>query len=293
MMVASYKNIKKIIFLLFIILVLFFLYKLFPLFSDDKIGDEKSKKDKLSNKRVEEHERVEKRIEDYFSIIDRNIFDSQNRPTEAPPMEDSLAFKEPELLPLSATLLGTIVNKNPEKSLAMVNMNGKTKSYKIGDSLDGISRITRIERQFIEVDRNGNLSEIRKDQDGGRSPRFGGSTIFGQEASDEVTESGATVSKESISNVFKDGDIFGQIMSLMPNTEGEGVRGFKIMQVSPGDIYSVLGLKNGDILLSANGQVIDNIDLLITFLQDLPQKKSFDIVIQRAGKSQKLSYKVK
>jgi general secretion pathway protein C len=72
-------------------------------------------------------------------------------------------------------------------------------------------------------------------------------------------------------------------MRAMPHFVDGKTDGFAISQVAPGSVFDQLGLQNGDLLTSINGQLITNPMQALTLMQAMKTAPAIDLVVNRGG----------
>jgi len=83
---------------------------------------------------------------------------------------------------------------------------------------------------------------------------------------------------------------------VIPNFTGQGtdrmVDGFRIYRIQPGSIYEYLGLKNGDVLKSINGEPMDSVETGLKLFESLRNESKFNVAIERQKQPMEMSYEV-
>src|SRR5690606_10816657 len=69
--------------------------------------------------------------------------------------------------------------------------------------------------------------------------------------------------------------------TVTPNVASPG---FTVDDVTPGSLADLLGLKNGDVLVSLNGQSLATLADVVTVATGLPNTTSFQLAIERRGR---------
>jgi type II secretion system protein C len=72
-------------------------------------------------------------------------------------------------------------------------------------------------------------------------------------------------------------------MRAMPHFVDGKTDGFSISQVTPGSVFEQLGLQNGDLLTSINGQPITNPMQALSLMQAMKTAPAVDLVVNRGG----------
>jgi len=83
---------------------------------------------------------------------------------------------------------------------------------------------------------------------------------------------------------------------VIPHFVGQGqdrkLEGFRIYRIKPGSIFLYLGLKNGDVIKSINGERMDSVEKGLQLLQSLRNETSFGMDIERQNNPIEFSYEV-
>jgi general secretion pathway protein C len=72
-------------------------------------------------------------------------------------------------------------------------------------------------------------------------------------------------------------------MRAMPHFVNGQTDGFSISQVAPGSVFAQLGLQNGDLLTSIDGQPVTNPMQAMGLIQAVKTQPAIDLVVNRGG----------
>jgi general secretion pathway protein C len=253
-------------------------------------------------------------------ILKRNIFDSTRGDlTEAPletlpALSEDLPVEEVEA-PCKDTmrLIGTVVLPgNLERSLAtIVGANQKAELHRGGAEVEG-SIIRAIESHSVVLQTASGLCRLAmfKIQAGASmpSPR---SAAFARERSrrspqadrnagltdDEITQgiekvndSNYNISRAMLNKVLDNAGKLIGIAAVTPKMEGGQSVGMEIRGVQPGTLLTNLGIQNGDILESVNGESLSSPDDALGAYTTLRTADKLTLSIRRAGRSMMINY---
>ena len=84
-----------------------------------------------------------------------------------------------------------------------------------------------------------------------------------------------------------------QTAKAVPYTMDNKMKGFLIQTIEPDSPFASLGLLQGDVLLSANDVVFDNLGKGVEAFQVLRNARKIDLKVLRGGQEVQLSYEVK
>ncbi len=235
----------------------------------------------------------------YGGILAHNIFNADGKippilgagegtdPTrqDAPPV--------PSQLPIALT--GTIVHVDPERSVATINLKNKNdqRAYRTGDDIEGLAKITKVERNKVIL-RNNNTQklefiEIKDDV----KLNFGAAPV---KQVGEVTVLGDkdfSLKRDDVNRLTGDLPSILQQARAIPNTGPDGqANGFRIMDIQPGSIYERLGLKQGDVIKSVNGEKVDSPQKAMELYNALKSSNNIRLGLERNGKDDDFNFNI-
>ncbi|HET6514647.1 MAG TPA: type II secretion system protein GspC [Thermodesulfovibrionales bacterium] len=210
------------------------------------------------------------------------------------------------LIPLSAsqekagasqtemTLIGTISGQ-PRNSFAIFSdRTGMQEVYRVGDTIPGVGRLERVEKDRVSVKGAGRLldmpiADILKITDvapasaGARPSDFvrslgGGSYVVDQRRVQQAIENPNQLMTDA---------------RLQPNIKDGKQEGFVLREVRDGGIYQSLGIQNGDILLRINDYNISNPESALQAFTALRGMDRIQLDIMRNGARTTLTYQIK
>jgi len=256
-------------------------------------------------------------------ILRRNIFNSalgdlSSVPSEDSdlPMEDLPAEDVKTLCTGDMRVIGTVVIPGDlERSLAaIVGTDKKAGLHYGGTEVEG-SRIRAIESDAVVLQGKGGLCRLAMFQVAGaaKKPVFrpakkadvkkaptrkaptadrnaGLSESEMAEGIDRVNDSNYNLSRSMLNKVLDNaGKIIG-IAAVSPKIEnGESV-GMEIRGVRPDTLLTKIGIQNGDILESINGQSLSNPDAALGAYTTLRTADKFTLSVRRGGQSMMINY---
>lgn len=96
------------------------------------------------------------------------------------------------------------------------------------------------------------------------------------------------VSRAVLDGLFNDPREIEAQAKIMPWVKGEQVLGFKLYGVRPGSLPKLLGLRNGDAVIAADGAALASMADALAVVQRLRTADSVDLEIERKGQRQRL-----
>lgn len=83
---------------------------------------------------------------------------------------------------------------------------------------------------------------------------------------------------------------FGPPPKIQPVYKNQQISGFRVNGVSRGSVYSRLGIRNGDVIVNVNGQVVDNPQKALSFFDQLNPDTPVKLQVNRKGRPTTISY---
>jgi general secretion pathway protein C len=110
------------------------------------------------------------------------------------------------------------------------------------------------------------------------------------EGIEKVNDSNYNLSRSMLNKVLDNAGKLIGIAAVSPKMEGGRSVGMEIRGVQPGTLLTKLGIQNGDILESVNGQSLSNPDAALDAYTTLRTADKFNLSIRRGGRSMMINY---
>lgn len=231
-------------------------------------------------------------------ILRRNIFDSANvgMATTAAEVGDSDRKSD-----LKVVLLATVVADPAEYSSALIaEEKGKTGAlgYGIGDRLLDEAEIVRIEQRKVIIRRDDGTIEYIAMEEGKTYKKEGEGKAEGEgEGEDGIAKAGDNkfiVDQELVDQFLANPEKLYSKVRAVPHkgTDGE-VDGYRLSGIRRNSVFSKLGIKNGDIVHTANGKPLTSMSGALDAFNSLQNDKNFSFEITRRGKRQTFEYEIR
>lgn len=232
----------------------------------------------------------------YEAIVKRDIFNLEpgREAAPAPAVEESLQIK----------LLGTSHLTLAKPFAVIEDQSGNESLYRLGDNIPGVGKLAEIRENSVVIDHQGRrvLVKIPKELTGtpatasrrfGKFPVRSSSSHPGENGvhrigSNRYMLSRATVDR-SLQNMAK---LFTEIRAI-PNFQNGTSNGFRLSEIQPGSIFQQIGLHDGDVLVSVEGQSVDNPAKAMELLSALRNRSSISLNILRNGAPINLRYMIR
>jgi general secretion pathway protein C len=110
------------------------------------------------------------------------------------------------------------------------------------------------------------------------------------EGVEKVNDTNFNLSRSLLSKVLDNAGKLIGIAAVSPKMEGGVSVGMEIRGIRPNTLLTKLGIQNGDILESVNGQPLSNPDAALGAYTTLRTGEKFDLSIRRGGQSMTINY---
>lgn len=239
------------------------------------------------------------RIEDlsfYAPILTGGLF---GRAATGPltPITSSLAGQVAVTAPAELMLLGTAVGSFRE-TFALIRHTTKQEErvFRLGDMVFDAGRLAEVlkERAFIVI--NNSKVELLTPMTPPQSPPAGQAAAGAPHAIAAVASTGAgsyVIDQRALNAAL---DNPAQAMSdarLLPSQKDGKVEGFRASEVKPNGVFSMIGIKNGDILLRLNDFPMDSPDKALQSFIALKGQTRLKLDIIRDGLPQTFNYDIR
>ena len=284
----------------------------------NKIGAEK----RIALKAVEKRTDASLQKPEYTMIVERNIFGATEKVETPPPVEEPVEQLENlEETSLQLSLLGTIAgDANNSRAIILDERTRSQDLYRVGDSVQG-AEIRQILRGKVVL-RHGEKDEILSMVEGSssaeadnvpgaaasgasRSRRVsravrrartapapadtgGAEDLAQQEIEEEVIPIDQEILQSSINNL---NELLTQVR-VRPYFRQGKPEGLIVSQIQGDSIFAKLGLMNGDIIVSVNGQQMSTPEEAFQLYNSLKSGSPVNIQITRRGQPKILAYEI-
>jgi general secretion pathway protein C len=229
---------------------------------------------------------------------------------------------------IALALVGTIVAADPQWSLAVLHNPGtnKTQFATIGTNLLAEADVVRIERSRVFLSRQGKEECLRPGDPSARAAKAQGAGGLkaamgsmgkggaGEEAPTVVSKPGGAggsiesriqtgVTSTGPNSYNVDRNLIREVASdqkslkenaprIVPYFEGGAAKGFRLQGLKSGGMFSAIGIRNGDVVLSVNGSPIDSPQKALDIYQSMMTQSSVNLTVLRRGKEEQLTYAI-
>ncbi len=232
------------------------------------------------------------------SIVNRSIFDSSQAGAKAsstlePAEGDSIESS------LQLTLLATIVASPDQYSVALIqDESGGSSTYGVGYDLIGQATITKIEKSRVYFQRN-NAEQIEYIEIGGEastsdSPKKRTSAASEDGEVQKVGNNKYVVDQSVLDEILANPEKLYTQVRVTPHKDQDGnIDGYRMTGIRRKSLFYKLGIKNGDIVHSVNGQQLNSLSAAMDAYNSLGNSRDFNFDVTRRKNKQTFEYEVR
>lgn len=217
---------------------------------------------------------------------------------------------------LQINLAGTMVSPEADWSVAILHdpTTKKTVFARVGDKLLSQAEVTSISRNRVMIVRDGQIECLRpesvrqaaKDRPKPKPRKVAGANTntssnvdtsdLNKLADEAVKNRGNNqyeIQKDALDAVLKDQrKLREQAPTVAPFYRDGKPAGFRLNGVRSDSIFSSLGIRNGDVITSVNGQTIDSPQRAMQLYEGLSQRGTIKMIIERGGRPVTITYDI-
>ncbi len=244
----------------------------------------------------------------YYALIHkRDIFNS------AKPVSEVVEPEQEEVITNLKLKLWGVALRGGEDSYCIIEEEKKREQgvYKVGDEVPGGATVKEVEwdrvilaraggDEILEIEEASASGSRRGSSSSSTSSRFSSSgrtraasatkPVKGVEV---VSDTEYIVEREEVDNALENmSQLFTQIRAV-PHFEGGESTGFRLFAIRRGSLFDKIGLKNGDIVRSINGQVMNDPTRALALLEELRDSTDLSVSLTRNRKDKSISYTVR
>jgi general secretion pathway protein C len=226
----------------------------------------------------------------YDQIVQRNIF--------VPPQQE-VAPAPPPPVDLHLKLLGTsFQTKDKPEAIIMDERSSEQSLYRLGDDIPDAGKLVAVEKNRVYIDVSGNRIALEIPADAMTSPES--SPIFSPAARIGRRHRGGRpvrrrranhydIDRSFVNSSLQNITPFLGEMRALPDQSGHG---FKLSEIQTGSVFQQLGLRDGDVVQTINGQSLSDPASAIQLLNSLRGSNSVGMVVSRSGMPIQFTYEI-
>lgn len=187
--------------------------------------------------------------------------------------------------PLMLALAGTFIASGQEPYAIIEDKKKQTQDmFLLEQSVFGQAVLKKILEDRVEVERNGRIEVLKLDDFGGRDS---GQGSISNEGDDFVVDE--TELDKGLDNLPM---LLTQARAVPYFKDGRSI-GLRLFAIKTGSLYEKIGLKNGDILKSINGNGLGDISQAMKLFEQLKQERSIMLVLERDKQDREFRYTIR
>ena len=233
----------------------------------------------------------------YRPILQRDLFKTQKEPV-TPTQKSDVNLGSLEETKLKLKLWGTVTG-DKEKSYAVIeNTQSREQNlYRVGDSIQNAT-LKLILRSKVVISVNGNdevlaMEEIKQSGSPSRVVA-GGSRVPRQTGSRGIRRQRVSLRRNMITEAIEDVSKLMTQVKITPKMGEDGQQeGLSMSNIKPNSIFRRMGLRNGDVLKSVDGQEIQSVDDALKLYDSLKSADKVAVQIQRRGTERTIEYNIR
>ena len=239
----------------------------------------------------------------YQEIVSRDIFNI------ALPPQPKVVVEEKIDLPYELVGVSTFNAGRAPYAILSDRMSQQT-VYKLGENIPNAGKMVEVDKDRIIIDHNGKRVALELPREALPGPVMGMQPVpppvedDSAEASNDNPDDGFDPNVEDLGdNRYKIprstidhslgnmNQLLTQIRAI-PNIQNGRTNGFSLSEVEPGSVFDEMGLQEGDVLQSVNGQTVADPGQAMQMMNALRNANSINIVVMRDGHPTTLTYQI-
>ena len=224
----------------------------------------------------------------YRVILQRNLFQTQQA-QETVTQQSQFDLEDMEETKLQLKLWGTVTG-NTRQSYAVIEDTQKREQnlYRVGDSVQDAT-VKAILRAKVVLSVNGQdeVLAMEEMQEGGPS-RSIASRGRPPAASGPTRAQRVSLRRNMIDQAIQDVGKLATEIRIQPSENG-----LALSNIKPNSIFRRMGLRNGDVLRSVDGQQIRSVDDALRLYESLKKSDNVTVELQRRGRNRTINYNIR
>ncbi len=211
-------------------------------------------------------------------LAQRKPFGTLGRVTSAAPSAPT-----PPPSPLMLSLIGTFITAGQEPYAIIEDKKKQNQDmFLLDQNVFDQAVLKKIYQDRVEVERNGQIEVLRIDEIGG-APSAG---ISNEADSFVVEEAELDKGLENLPLLLT------QARAVPYFKDGRSI-GLRLFAIKTGSLYEKVGLRNGDILKTINGNNLGDISQALKLFEQLKQERSINLVLERDKQDREFKYSIR
>ena len=219
----------------------------------------------------------------YNSIIERNLFNTKKKTNKTEPV-DIETLKQTDL---NLKLWGTVTGDSGKTYAVIEEQKGKKQNlYKVGDTIQNATvKIILREKVVLNVNGKDEILELEKSTDDYKS-------IISSNKPKESFSQNITIRRSRIDKSVKNLNDLIKEVKIRPYFYNGKPTGLNLSSIKSDSVFSEMGLKNGDIIIGANGKDIESVDDALKFYENMKSSSNVQLQLKRKGQKKTINYNI-
>lgn len=185
--------------------------------------------------------------------------------------------------------------KNGKEGFIVVEVKNETHYLDLGDTLEGYTLKDILGKKAILVQKGIEYALVLDDPNVPKSPNRNTKKAVPKKvsAAKNAELSQGIVHRTDINDYMADTDKIWNNIKLRPYKIKGRIKGFVVRYVRRGSVFDSLGLKNGDIIIEANGVKMTSIKKAEQLYKHIDEIDNVALIITRKGVQKELQYEIK
>lgn len=181
------------------------------------------------------------------------------------------------------SLIGTYITLGESPYAIIENQKAREQDvFNIGDSIWDVAKLVAVYPNRVEIDRSGSIEVLMLEEGTGSS---GG-------ASEESDGDAIKVDQNELDTALENLPLLLTQARAVPFFKDGKAIGLRLFAIKRGSLYEKIGLRNGDILKSINGNSLGDITQAVKLFERLREEKSISVDLIRNRQEQKFTYSI-
>jgi len=226
----------------------------------------------------------------YRTILQRDLFKTQ-KASGLPSQEARINFEEMEETKLQLKLWGTVTG-DAQQSYAVIEDTQKREQnlYRVGDSIQQAT-VKAILRAKVVLSVNGQdevlaMEEMKQGLASRAVPSRAGQQVSASRVPTRTQR--VSLRRAMIDQAIQDVSKLMTEIKILPHENG-----LALSDIKPNSIFRRMGLRNGDVLRSVDGQQIRSVDDALKLYESLKSADKVTVELQRRGTDRVIDYNIR
>lgn len=222
---------------------------------------------------------------DYSPIVKNNLFG----PLAVSQIQQT---SQQTVKPVNKTpfaLIGVFLTEGQDPTAIIEDQKKKQQDvFGLGEMVFGEAKLVSVHEDRVEIERQGQREVLTIDETGDKS-----SSAEFKEGVAMVSETEYLIQEQELDKSLENLPmLLTQARAVPYFKDGKSV-GLRLFAVKPGSLFERIGLRNGDILKSINGNLMGDLSQAVKLFETLKQEKSISVSLERDRADKDVHYQIR